>query len=337
MFELTAENALDYLRTQGWIGNEPAQAVTLAGGVSNLVLRVTTPERHFVLKQSRPQLRTRDAWFSDVERIYREQEVMQLLHGWLPKVVPEVLHVDRPNFVFAMSHAPVAATVWKGDLLDGLLNVNVAKNAGLVLGAMHQFSTDRRHDMERFRDHAVFVQLRVDPFYRRVQERCPDVAAAIEPLIQEMLTRKEALCHGDFTPKNILVHENAGFTLVDYETAHFGEPAMDLGLFCAHLTLKMIRTPERKQEFVKLLRAFWDGYAHMLFYESITELERRGVQHLGACLFARVDGTSPVDYLPEEPKREIVRRLGRAILLDGVVRWEQVWQWCERELAPENP
>ena len=57
-----------------------------------------------------------------------------------------------------------------------------------------------------------------------------------------MLTIKESLCHGDYTPKNMLVH-GGDFTLVDYETAHFGDPTMDLGLFLAHLTLKAIRAP----------------------------------------------------------------------------------------------
>ena len=76
MLELTAENALGYLRRQGWIDAGPAQAELLLGGVSNFVLRVTTPSRSIVLKQSRPQLRTRDAWFSDLDRIWREQEVI---------------------------------------------------------------------------------------------------------------------------------------------------------------------------------------------------------------------------------------------------------------------
>ena len=45
MLELTANNALDYLRAQGWIGAEPAQVEPLGGGVSNIVLRVVTPKR----------------------------------------------------------------------------------------------------------------------------------------------------------------------------------------------------------------------------------------------------------------------------------------------------
>src|SRR5271156_2566406 len=120
MHELTADNAAAYLREKGWIGDEPVRVEDLGGGVSNPVLRVETPGQLFILKQSRPQLRTRDAWFSDVARIFREQETMEALAPRLPPgVVPNVLHSDRDNYVFTMSHAPRDAEVWKAQLLAG--------------------------------------------------------------------------------------------------------------------------------------------------------------------------------------------------------------------------
>ncbi|MBI3823225.1 MAG: phosphotransferase [Planctomycetes bacterium] len=325
MFELTADNALDYLRRQGWFDAGPAHAEVLSGGVSNFVLRVTTSARRFVLKQSRPQLRTRDAWFSDLDRIYREQEVMEALHPYLPDVVPEVLHVDRPNYVYAMSHATLEAKVWKAELLAGNIDVDLGTKVGQTLGRIHQVSAENVRRFEAFRDHNVYVQLRVDPFYVRVQERRPEVASAVAPIIHGMLTIKEALCHGDYTPKNILVHDGS-FTLVDYETAHFGDPTMDLGLFFAHLALKAVRADARCADFITLMRSVWNGYRDSVTFLPHADLERRGVKHLGVCLLARIDGTSPVDYLLDEGKREFVRNLGRAILLDGVDRWEDVWQ-----------
>src|SRR4051794_11513402 len=105
MHELTPDNALAYLHDRGWV-NGPAQVEPLGGGVSNQVLRVVTDTTALVVKQSRPQLRTRDAWYSDLERIYREQEVMQALAPLLPQTVPQVLFVDRDNYAYAMSHAP---------------------------------------------------------------------------------------------------------------------------------------------------------------------------------------------------------------------------------------
>src|SRR5206468_7249896 len=128
--------------------------------------------------------------------------------------------------------------------------------------------------LERFADRTVFVQLRVDPFYRRVQERRPEVAAALAPLIQGLLSAREALCHGDYSPKNILTHSR-GFTLVDYETAHRGDPAMDLGFCLSHLLLKAVHRADDRERFFALTRAFWRGYGGEGPFRSLEEMQAR--------------------------------------------------------------
>jgi 5-methylthioribose kinase len=331
MMELTPENVLDYLRQSGRIGPGPARVTPLGWGISNAVFRVETPDRLFVLKQSRPQLRTRDLWLSDLDRVYREQEVMELLHPLLPPLtVPEVLFADRPNYVFAMSHAPPESRVWKESLLAGEVDLALGERAGRVLGRMHQATAADRAAVEPFRDHTAFAQLRVDPYYRRVQERRPEVAQAVAPLVEQLLSVKEALCHGDYSPKNVLTHSQ-GFTLVDYETAHLGDPTMDLGFLLSHLILKALKRSAERGRYFDLTRAFWRGYGAEAGFRSLADLEERGTGHFGVCLLARIDGTSPVDYLPEEPKREAARRLGRRVLLDHVARWEDVLSIAEEE------
>jgi 5-methylthioribose kinase len=332
MLELTEANVLDYLRTNGHIGSGPARAELLGGGVSNIVLRIEAPDRTFVLKQSRPRLRTRDDWFSDLDRVFREQQVIQALHLFLPEVVPTVLFADQDNYLFAMSAAPADHRVWKQALLAGDIDMGLAERAGYILGRIHQATANNPALIGPFADHTVFVQLRVDPFYRKVQERRPEVALAVEPLIQDMLCLKEALCHGDFTPKNLLVHQG-GFTLVDYETAHLGDPSMDLGLFLSHVILKAYRRPKLLRSYLDMARAFWSGYSAQVRFRPIKELAARGVLHFGACLLARIDGTSPVDYLPEEPTREAVRRLGRHVLWDRPGSWEKTLARCAKEVS----
>ncbi len=333
MFELTPENALDYLRSHGRIGPGPATVEPLGWGVSNVVLRVVTPDGPFVLKQSRPQLRTRDAWFSDLERVYREQEVMEVLYPLLPEpVVPKVLFADRENYVFAMSHAPAGARVWKESLLTGEVDPNIAMQAGAILALIHDYTASTPELVDRFADRTVFVQLRVDPFYRRIQERRPEVAGAIEPIVQTMLTAREALCHGDYSPKNILTHD-CGFTLVDYETAHLGDPTMDLGFFLSHLVLKAVKYYPRHEPYFELTRAFWRAYVGLARFQSLVSLQARGIGHFAVCALARIDGTSPVDYLPEEPRREAVRRFGREILWDRPADWEGALQVVEKALG----
>lgn len=325
MLELTEHNLPDFLRERSWIApDEEVTAAPLGWGVSNAVFRVRTPGRLFVVKQSRPQLRTRDAWFSDLDRVWREMEVMQVLEPLLPTgVVPKVLHCDRDNYAFAMTHAPEDSIVWKEQLLAGLVEPEHGEAAGRILGRIHETTAIRPDLVAPFADRTVFVQLRVDPFYRRIQERLPDVADAVEALIEQMRDARIALCHGDFSPKNLL-RSDAGFTLVDYETAHQGDPAMDLGFCLSHLTLKMLRRGAVADRFADLIRAFWQGYAAEVRSLDRADLERRGVAHLGLCLLARIDGTSPVDYLPQEASRTRVRQLGRAILCEPLPTWTAV-------------
>src|SRR5262245_51623706 len=273
MLELTPANAVEYLRQRGWVGPGPVYVAPLGWGVSNAVFRVETPEHVFVLKQSRPQLRTRDAWFSDLDRVYREQEVMQVLFPLLPApTVPEVLFTDRANYVFAMSHAPADSQVWKETLLSGRVDLAVGERAGHILGLMHDATARDLRAIERFRDHTVFIQLRVEPFYRRTQERRPEVAAAVGRVVDRMLAVEEALCHGDYSPKNILTHDQ-GFTLVDYETAHLGDPTMDLGFFLSHLLLKSVKRWPKLSPYFDLTRAFSRGYEPVVRFRPPAKLQ----------------------------------------------------------------
>jgi aminoglycoside phosphotransferase (APT) family kinase protein len=335
MWELTADNALDYLRGQGWLAPGPARACVLSGGVSNVVLCVEQAGMRMVVKQSRPQLRTRDEWFSDLERVHREQDVMELLAPLLPAgVVPRVLFANRPRYVLVMEHAPGDGRSWKEHLLAGQVDLATGWTAGRILGTIHDATARRREELAArgLEGRRVFVQLRVDPFYRRVQERRPEVAGLVAPLIDELMEAKEALCHGDFSPKNLLVHE-AGLTLVDHETAHLGEPAFDLGFFFSHLVLKAFRRSAPWRRHLELIRLAWHGYAAASTLASPEPLLRRGLGHLGVCLLARIDGTSPVDYLPEEPRREAVRELGRWLLHDRPGGWDEVIDRLEDRLC----
>jgi 5-methylthioribose kinase len=333
MLELTPENAEAFLRARSWIGPGPVQIEALSWGVSNAVLRVTNSAGPMIVKQSRPQLRTKAAWFSDLNRVFRELEVMQMLAQVLPEgTVPKVLHVDRDNYAFAMSHAPLEARVWKADLLAGQVDQSVGERAGMILGRMHEV-TARNHDLVKpFADSTVFVQLRIDPFYRSIQKRWPDLANVIEPIIAGLLTTQQALCHGDYSPKNILVHAQ-GFTLVDYETAYFGDPAMDLGFFLSHLLLKAMHRPQQRSDYFDLTRSFWAGYDQEVTFAPILELQKRTIGHLAVCALARIDGTSPVDYLDQEVQREAVRRWCRWVLENTVITWEALLDQLETELA----
>jgi 5-methylthioribose kinase len=323
MFELTPANLPDYLRRRGLVGVSPVQVSELADGVSNAVLRIDAGERRFVLKQARPQLRTREKWHSDISRIWREREVMSFLAPLLPKgAVPEILFEDRENYAFAMSHAPEPFRNWRAVLLAGDIDLELGKKAGRLLGSIHQ----KTHGtLEQFADRTIFEQLRVDPFYVRIKERLPDISDEMDSLIERCRVLRLGLCHGDFSPKNLLVH-NGEFTLVDYETAHWGDVTFDIGFFLSHIILKSVQVSAKRGEFLSLASDFWSEYRSAATFAAAESLLIPGIQHLAGCLLARVDGTSPAPYLTDEGKKTQVRRLGRKLLRQRPESWSKLLQ-----------
>ncbi len=328
MLEIDPDNAVDYLHDRGWLnGRIPARAELLAWGVSNVVLRIT-PESGpaFVLKQSRAQLRTKDPWFSRLDRIWRETEVLRLLEPLLPQgVIPRVLFEDRENFLFGMEAAPAAHIVWKQLLLEGRADVSIPRRLGQYLAAIHR-QTARRPDLQsQFRDTEVFVQLRVDPFYRRIAAVSHEVAPHIERLVAEMFSLPVCLVHADFSPKNVLI-AGERIVLVDFETGHCGDPAFDLGFFLSHLLLKSIRHAARFTEFARLTSEFWNSYLDDLGELSAdapfapVEIVRRTMGHLAGCMWARIDGTSKIDYLVEA-QQDAAREFCRSLFAEPPADW----------------
>ena len=71
-----------------------------------------------------------------------------------------------------------------------------------------------------------------------------------------------------------------------------------------------------------LARSFWAAYTEG--FETSTDrwndFECQSVRHLGACLLARVDGKSRVDYLTEDWQQELVRKFSRELLVEPNVK-----------------
>ena len=327
MFEVDASNVLDYFAAAGRPQWEPlrlnadvlgkATATELAWGVSNIVIRVDTPVRSFVVKQSREQLRTKIDWFSQLDRIWREVDVLKTLETLLPAgAVPRVLSEDRDNYLFTMEAIDADHRVWKADLLDGVFDSSIAETLAGHLAAIHRGSTGNAEIAERIREQTVFDELRLDPFYRYVAQTCPRFEAPLTSLIERTTQRKDCLVLADFSPKNIML-TSGGPVIVDFETGHYGDPGFDIGFFLSHLLLKTVRHHERVPKAIAPAKRFWSVYCGELSIMPAPEwlkagrrdptFERQSIEHLAACMLARVDGKSRVDYLTESWQPDFVR------------------------------
>jgi len=342
------QNAEHYLRAHGRVGlHEPLCVSELAGGVSNMVLLVELIERpheSFVLKQARAQLRTVQPWYSSVERVWREAQVLRicdrLLHAApatasLPLRTPRILFEDRDNYLFAMTAAPRTNVAWKHELLAGHVNEAIAASCGTLLGTLHGGSWRNAEIAAELGDTTLFDQLRVDPYYRALAAAHPEAREPLQSLIDSLSANRCSLVHADFSPKNLLVHD-AGLMMVDFETGHYGDPAFDLGFFLSHLVLKAAYHAPRHARYLQLTERFRAAYDEVMrrsiSAEELADLWSRSVLHFAGCAWARLDGKSPVEYLTDHQRREQVRGICRQVLARTPRDWPQVIASCERAL-----
>jgi aminoglycoside phosphotransferase (APT) family kinase protein len=128
------------------------------------------------------------------------------------------------------------------------------------------------------------------------------------------LATRLTLVHGDYSPKNILLHQGR-LVLLDQEVIHFGDPAFDLGFALTHLLSKAHHLRAQRAAFLEAACCFWENYKPAAGnWSSEPALEARIVRHTLACLLARVDGRSPLEYLTaaeRQRQREIVLPLMR--------------------------
>lgn len=318
MRELTSEDAADYLRETGRIlPGVSASVRELSGGVSNVVLRVDVEgSPPFVVKQCRERLRVAVEWLARLDRIWAEYAALRVLAELLPPdVVPALLFDDRDEYLFAMTCAPDDAETWKERLMRGDADPAIAAQLGDHLAAIHADGPGHPAFDPLLADASLFDELRVDPYYRTTARAHPGLASRFESLIAGMNLPpgRRALVLGDFSPKNILVH-GGGLVLLDFECANLGDPGFDLGFFVSHLALKRIHGVVDDATF----RALADGFLGAYFDRvgdrlgPPDELSRRGIAHTAACLLARVDGKSPVEYL-DAAGRDVARRSALAL------------------------
>ena len=143
-------------------------------------------------------------------------------------------------------------------------------------------------------------------------QRLPQLADALQPLVEELRDARTCLVHGDYAPKNILLGPDGAWVL-DMEVAHYGHPVFDLSFFLAFPLLTALQLPELAPACSELVASFTAAYAparggHRPSASSVAA-------HTGAMLLARTDGRSPATFLGARAVKR-ARSLGRQLLLD---------------------
>lgn len=287
--------------------NQPSRI--LEGGVSSDIRIVEGPDGPEVIKRALTKLRVNADWFADADRSSTEAAALRTGRNLLGSdAVPAVLWEDAKEHTFALQYIGPPFESWKERLLRGQADIPAADAAGRLLGELHHASRDRQDIREQFQDQTNFEQLRIDPFFRRTGEVCPDQADDLMRIANGMANRRTTLVHGDYSPKNLLTDGKA-IVVLDWEGAHWGDPRFDIAFCLSHLILKSFHTDLDRTSVISCVDAFSNAYRQAnsgLWDIPLVELT-------GALLMARIANVSPVDYL-ERLDVAAVRQLATHLL-----------------------
>jgi 5-methylthioribose kinase len=278
----------------------------LGGGVSNCVFAVDTGSRRLVLKQSLPRLLVAEEWLASRDRTVTEALALRLAATITPRAVPRVLDCDERDFALVIDHAPDGWSEWKSQLLQGNVDVAMARRLGHVVGTVHAQTLDHPGVERDFASWGGFEDLRIWPFHRTVAERHRALASILDELVERMRDRRRCLVHGDCSPKNVLLGPE-GLWLVDFEVAHYGDPTFDVAFLACHLLLKAVHRPSARRPLQAALAGFRAGYRSGAGGAELLDSPRWLVRQTAALLLARVDGRSPVEYWTRAAARPSAR------------------------------
>jgi 5-methylthioribose kinase len=216
-------------------------------------------------------------------------------------------------------------------LLKGRLKKDHVEQFGRLLGAIHRNAHERRKELFPIFEHRSFFEsLRLEPYYGYTATQVPAAADFLRALIDETRARRVTLTHGDYSPKNILIHEGR-LILLDHEVIHFGDPAFDLGFSLTHFLSKAHHLPDLRVAFAQAANLYWWTYLRAVGEADwVGDLEPRAVRHTLGCLLGRVAGRSPLEYLDEEERlrqKEAVLALMQRTpttvpeLVEGFIAW----------------
>lgn len=273
------------------------------GGVSGTVVLVQTKEKLMIVKQALAQLNTKDVWFCDPNRMNIEYESNRIYHELMPENAPEVYFYDSENYIYGREAVPDGCKMWKEYLMAGKLDFTVAEKSIMTLVQIHNECSRKSDIKELFSNKEIFYGLRISPYFEFTAQKYPELKAYTEQVIKDAMEHDVTLVHGDYSPKNIMVTDN-GISVLDYEVAHYGNPAFDLAFFSNHFILKSIKHNLYGKAYLEMLNYMIAIYFKQMDFMDKKKFETSFMRMLSLLMLARIDGKSPVEYLVGDEKRQ---------------------------------
>ncbi len=298
-----------YLKNRSFLNKgETISNVTIPGaGNMNVVIRIETNQRSFILKQSRPWVEKYPSIEAPIDRIQTEAEYYAATQSsaFLKSHSPEILLFDIDSYIIIMEDLGTVEDFTKIYNVGYELPEKDIISLTKYLIELHQFkpATYPSNQDMRVLNHAHIFDI---PFranngidLNEIQDGLSELATPIttDSTLRSIvgsfgdryLSAGSTLLHGDYYPGSWMQADQ--FYVLDPEFSFLGPAEFDLGVCLAHLTIA-----DQKQELVQL---FLESYKTKLSFDE---------QHIktfaGIEILRRLLGVAqlPLDYSLDHKK-----------------------------------
>lgn len=245
-----------YMVSQGWWAkDEHISKISKAGeGNMNVVLRITTNQRSFVLKQSRPFVQKYQDIPAPLDRITVEQKFYEAIkeNKDLQPHIPKIIGFDPK------SHLLMMEDLGNCDDMGFLYAKRVIDDTHLkklisILKTIHTTEAPldfpENREMRQLNHQHVFVLpflesngFSLDAIQPGLQtlsmpyKRDTELKAAISRIGERYLSKGNTLLHGDYYPGSWMTN-NQNLYVIDPEFSFIGYAEFDIGVMVAHCIL----------------------------------------------------------------------------------------------------
>lgn len=276
----------DYLMALGWLDlNETISSLEKPGeGNMNVVLRIKTNRRSFILKQSRPFVQKFKQIDAPLDRIAVEYQFYSTVSTEaLQAHLPKILGYDAVEYLLMMEDLGLCEDM-SSIYSNRSINVNDLKKLVMALRLIHQ--NEVPHDfpenleMRRLNHQHIFVlpflednDFQLDTIQDGLQElsisykKNEKLKSVIKEIGNAYLSKGKTLLHGDYYPGSWM-KEAQNLYIIDPEFGFAGFEEFDLGVMAAHLIMATA-----DEMYLDAILELYKGNANRSLMEKVAGIE----------------------------------------------------------------
>lgn len=253
--DISITDLQEYLKNQDWLISKDERVISVekpGEGNMNVVLRITTNIRSFILKQSRPYVQKYQQIDAPLERIEVEYQFYSAVQSnQIDAHIPNILAYDKMEFSLMMEDLGQCKDMTylyrnrtiKDTHLDKLIH---------VLQVIHRSKPEgfpKNMELRKLNHQHIFVLpfmedngFQLDDIQNGLQElslkykKDTALKSIIETLGTKYLSEGSVLLHGDYYPGSWMT-ERDNVYVIDPEFSFLGFAEFDLGVMAAHLII----------------------------------------------------------------------------------------------------